>query len=114
MTHRELPFAKLQVPRGVRLSSKSHPLDTGFERLLNGPALTKILPDWIIDQRQPTPTEWESATWLAEVVRHHNRPGTLNRATPPAWTSVIHEWPMGDKFVVTNDNYPHGMDIKTA
>ena len=112
MSHRNLPHRKVNVPRGRRLCSTDHPYDTGFERLLDGESLTKIIPDWILDRRAPTPTEWESATWLAEVIIQHNRPGTRQAAQPPAWALAIHQFPMGKTMRVTNSNYPHGKDLE--
>ena len=112
MSHRELPHRKVHAPRGKKLCSTSHPFDTGFERLLDGESLTKIGPDWILDTREPTPTEWESATWLAEVINQHNRAGTRQEAQPPAWALAIHQWPMGETTVATSNNYPTGRNLE--
>ena len=57
MSHRELAHRKVQAPRGVSLCSKSHPLDIGFERLLDEASLAKTVPNWIPELRQPTATE---------------------------------------------------------
>ena len=112
MSHRELPHKKVHAPRGKKLCSTDHPFDTGFERLLDGESLTKIIPDWILDKREPTPTEWESATWLAGVINQHNRTGTRQTAQPPAWALAIHQFPLGETTVVTNNNYPEGRNLE--
>ena len=112
MSHRQLPHRRVHVPRGKKLCSTDHPFDTGFERLLDGESLTKIIPDWVLDKREPTPTEWESATWLTEVILEHNRAGTRQAAQPPAWALAIHQSSKGRTITVTNKNYPNGKELE--
>ena len=101
MERKEYQMKKLQARRGAKITSSSHPVDTGYERLLTLEEVSKIIPDWILDQRAPTATEWESSVWLSEVIRHQSsrfktrgdesyRPSCL-----PPWATTLHDWPMG-------------------
>ena len=80
MARREFPVKKLQALRGSKIKLTSHPVDTGYERLLTPVEVAQVIPDWILDQRAPTHTEWESSVWLSEVIRHQNTKPRGDRA----------------------------------
>ena len=107
---------QLVVPKRVRLSCISHPVDRGFERLLTAKELTQILPEWILDQTHPTDNEWESARWLAAVICYHNPPDERSSSLVPAWVKVVHHWPLKKfhKIFTANDPKPDGKLIECA
>jgi len=72
MERKEYQMKKLQARYGAKITIRSHPVDTGYERLLTLEEVPKTIPDWVLDQRAPTHTEWESSIWLSEVIRHQS------------------------------------------
>ena len=92
---------KLQARHGAKITIRSHPVDTGYERLLTLEGVSKTIPDWILDQRAPTHTEWESSIWLSEVIRHQSSRSKTKigenhqPAFPPPWAIALHDWPLG-------------------
>ena len=101
MARKEYQMKKLQARRGAKITISSHPVDTGYERLLTPEEVAKTIPDWILDQRAPTATEWESSVWLSEVIRHQPTRFRTHReeghqpSCLPAWATALHDWPMG-------------------
>ena len=61
MERKEYQMKKLQARHGAKITIRSHLVDTGYERLLTLEEVSKTIPDWVLDQRAPTHTEWESS-----------------------------------------------------
>ena len=90
MERREFPTTKLQARRGSKLDFTSHPVDSGYGRLLTPEEVSHIIPDWILETRRPTDSEWESAMWLSEAICHQNTRTKRSQSDQlPTWSVVL-------------------------